>query len=62
MSVFELLRFLVYNITTKGKYNGEESKVYYNEDAPVSHSQFNIIWKQNKVIIPAVVLQVIENN
>lgn len=52
MSVFELLRFLVYNIniTTKGKYNGEESKVYYNEDAPVSHSQFNIIWKQNKAI------------
>lgn len=30
--------------------------------APVSHSQFNTIWKQNKTIIPAVVLQVIENN
>lgn len=30
--------------------------------APVSHSQFNTIWKQNKTIIPAVVLQVMENN
>lgn len=30
--------------------------------ASVSHSQFNTIWKQNKTIIPAVVLQVIENN
>ena len=29
--------------------------------APVSHSQFNTIWKQNKTIIPAVVLQVMEN-
>ena len=30
--------------------------------APVSHSQFGTIWKQNKTIIPAVVLQVIEGD
>ena len=30
--------------------------------APVNHSQFDTIWKQNKTIIPAVALQVIEDN
>ncbi|WP_310605010.1 M14 family metallopeptidase [Anaerosporobacter sp.] len=29
--------------------------------APVSHSQFNTIWKQNKTVIPEVILQVIKN-